>query len=213
MKFPVTHVKMAKKKAAGVIETDNVDLKKEIFGLDVRRDVLARVVRWQLARRRAGTHKTRGISEIRGTTARPWNQKGTGRARQGSRRSPQFRGGAVIFGPQVRSHAHKLTRQFRSLGLRTALSAKHKSGDLKIVDNLGGIEAKTALLVKQMDALALRSALIVTAEKSETMGRSAANIPHVDVLPVAGINVYDILRRRCLVLTRDALTKLEERLS
>lgn len=200
-------------KAADFTQSGSVALESGIFGIDVRRDILARVVRWQLARRRAGTHKTRGISEIQGTTARPWAQKGTGRARQGSRRSPQFRGGAVIFGPQVRSHAHKLTKKFRLLGLKMALSAKIKMGALRVVDNLEEGSDKTAILAKKLAALDARSALIVVAEKSPQLNRSAANIAYVDVIPVCGLNVYDMLRRRCVILTRDCLKPLQERLS
>src|ERR1700693_6246412 len=126
-------------------EVGDIDLSDAVFGLPVRGDILARVVNWQLAKRRAGTHSTKGVSDISGTTKKPWKQKGTGRARQGSLRSPQFRGGAVIFGPVVRSHEYGLNKKIRKLGLKTALSVKQAEGKLIVVDGLGEA-AKTKAL-------------------------------------------------------------------
>lgn len=194
-------------KAAGSIELDD-----SIFGLEPRADILQRVVRWQLAKRQAGTHKTKGISEISGTTKKPFKQKGTGRARQGSMRATQFRGGATVFGPVVRSHAHDLPKKVRALGLKNALSAKAKAGQLVVLD-AAVAEGKTKTLVAQLAALGWSRPLIIDGpEVQETFARAARNIPNVDVLPVQGANVYDILRRDTLVLTKAAVEKLEERL-
>ena len=201
-------VKTLDNKDAGEIE-----LADEVFGVTVRRDILARVVQWQLAKRRAGTHKTKGISEISGTTKKPWRQKGTGRARQGSLRSPQFRGGATIFGPVVRSHEYSLQKKVRRLGMRCALSAKAAEGKLVVLDAETLAEGKTKLLKQRLDALGLGSALIVAGDEVDVnFARAARNLPFVDVLPSIGANVYDILRRDTLVLTRAAVEQLEARL-
>src|SRR5437016_2328202 len=194
-------------------EVGDIELAEEVFGLPVRRDILARVVNWQLAKRRAGTHKTKGISDISGTTKKPYKQKGTGRARQGSLRSPQFRGGAVIFGPVVRSHEFDLQKKVRRLGLKTALSAKQAEGKLVVIDAAKQDGGKTKGLRAQLDALGWGSVLIIDgATLDEGFVRAARNLPKVDVLPQLGANVYDILRRDTLVLTRDAATQLEARL-
>jgi large subunit ribosomal protein L4 len=194
-------------------EVGDIELADEVFGLPVRRDILARVVNWQLAKRRAGTHKTKGISEISGTTRKPYRQKGTGRARQGSLRSPQFRGGARIFGPVVRSHAFGLQKKVRRLGLKTALSAKHSEGKLVVIDAARIAEAKTKLLRQRLAALGWESVLIIDGPSvDEGFARAARNLPQVDVLPQQGANVYDILRRDMLVLTRAAVEHLEARL-
>ena len=193
-------------------EVGDIELADEVFGLPVRRDILARVVNWQLAKRRAGTHKTKGISDISGTTKKPYKQKGTGRARQGSLRSPQFRGGAVIFGPVVRSHAFDLQKKVRRLGLKTALSAKQAEGKLIVIDEAQIGEAKTKMLRARLDALGWGSVLIIDGAVNENFARAARNLPKIDVLPQQGANVYDILRRDTLVLTRDAVQALEARL-
>jgi large subunit ribosomal protein L4 len=194
-------------------EVGDIELADEVFGLPVRRDVLARVVNWQLARRRAGTHKAKGISDISGTTKKPYKQKGTGRARQGSLRSPQFRGGAVIFGPVVRSHEFDLQKKVRRLGLKTALSAKQAEGKLVVIDAATVAEAKTKALRARFAALGWDSVLILDgAAVDEGFARAARNLPRVDVLPQQGANVYDILRRDTLVLTREAAQLLEARL-
>jgi large subunit ribosomal protein L4 len=194
-------------------EVGDIELADDIFGLPVRRDILARVVTWQLAKRRAGTHKTKGISEIQGTTKKPYRQKGTGRARQGSLRSPQFRGGATIFGPVVRGHAFSLQKKVRKLGLKTALSAKHGEGKLVIIDTARCAEAKTKALRAQFDKLGWESVLIIDGPfVDEGLARAARNLPKIDVLPQQGANVYDILRRDLLVLTRAAVEHLEARL-
>jgi large subunit ribosomal protein L4 len=191
----------------------DIDLADEVFGVPVRKDILARMVQWQLAKRRAGTHKTKGISEVQGTTKKPWRQKGTGRARQGSLRSPQFRGGAVIFGPVVRSHTFDLQKKVRRLALKTALSAKQAEGKLVVVDELKLVAPKTKQLAERFEKLGWGSVLIIGGPVlDENFARAARNLPHVDVLPQQGANVYDILRRDTLVLTRDAVQHLEARL-
>ena len=189
-----------------------IELDESIFGIEPRRDILARVVNWQLAKRRTGTHKVKLIGDIRGTTARPYRQKGTGRARQGSVRSAQFRGGATVHGPVVRSHAHNLPKKVRRLGLKCALSAKQAAGQLIILDSAEG-SGKTKDLVKQLEALGWSSVLLIDGpEPNVSFAKASSNIPKVDVLPMQGANVYDILRRDTLVLTRDAVEHLEARL-
>jgi large subunit ribosomal protein L4 len=194
-------------------EVGDIELADEVFGLPIRRDILARVVNWQLAGRRAGTHKTKGIGEIQGTTKKPYKQKGTGRARQGSLRSPQFRGGANIFGPVVRSHAFGLQKKVRQLGLKIALSTKQEEGKLVIIDAAHVDEAKTKALQARLASLGGNSVLIIDGSVVEVnFVRAASNLAHVDVLPYQGANVYDILRRDVLVLTREAVRHIEARL-
>ena len=194
-------------------EVGDIELADAVFGLPVRRDILARVVNWQLAKRRAGTHKAKGVSDISGTSKKPYKQKGTGRAPQGSLRSPQFRGGAVIFGPVVRSHAFDLQKKVRRLGLKTALSAKQAEGKLIVIDAAKLDEAKTKALRARFDALGWESVLIIDGTTlDEGFARAARNLPRVDVLPQQGANVYDILRRDTLVLTREGVQQLEARL-
>jgi large subunit ribosomal protein L4 len=193
-------------------DAGQVTLSDEIFGLEPREDILARVVRWQLAKRQAGTHKTKGRSEINRTKSKMYKQKGTGRARHHAASAPQFRGGGRAFGPVVRSHAHDLPKKVRALGLKHALSAKAKAGGLVIVDAVQLKEAKTKAFRDQLRKLGYESTLIVSGAEVETnLGLAARNLPFVDVLPVQGINVYDILRRDTLVLTRAAVDALEER--
>jgi large subunit ribosomal protein L4 len=194
-------------------EVGDIELADEVFAVPVRRDILARVVNWQLAKRRAGTHKTKGVSDISGTTRKPYKQKGTGRARQGSLRSPQFRGGAVIFGPVVRSHEFGLQKKVRRLGLKSALSAKQAEGRLIVIDAARMGEAKTKALRARFEALGWESVLIIDGGAVDAgFARAARNLPKVDVLPQQGANVYDILRRDTLVLTREGAQQLEARL-
>jgi large subunit ribosomal protein L4 len=191
----------------------DIELADAVFGAPVRKDILARVINWQLAKRRAGTHKAKGISDIQGTTKKPWRQKGTGRARQGSLRSPQFRGGAVIFGPVVRDHGFSLQKKVRRLGLRSALSVKQAEGKLIIIDEAAVKAPKTKQLAERFKKLGWESVLIIAGPAvDEGFARAARNIPKVDVLPQQGANVYDILRRDTLVLTRAAVEHLEARL-
>ena len=195
-------------------ESGEVTLNEAIFGVAPRKDILHRVVNWQLAKRRAGTHKTKGISEISGTTKKPWNQKGTGRARQGSLRSPQFRGGATIFGPVVRSHATDLPKKVRALGLKMALSAKVADNSLVILKDAAFKTPKTKDLKQAVEKFGWKSALIIDgAAINENLKKASANIHGIDVMPSIGANVYDILRHEKLVLTEEAVKKLEERLA
>jgi large subunit ribosomal protein L4 len=194
-------------------EVGSIELDETVFGLPVRKDILARMVNYQLAKRRAGTHKTKLIGEISGTTKKPWNQKGTGRARQGSLRSPQFRGGAVTFGPLVRSHAFDLQKKVRKLALKTALSAKQADGKLVVLDHATVEQAKTKILAERFAGLGWSNVLIIDGSAvDEGFARAARNLPNVDVLPQQGANVYDILRRDTLVLTQAAVELLEARL-
>ena len=205
MKLPVKNLS---NENVGEIELDDA-----VFGVPVREDLIFRAVNWQLAKRRSGNHKTKGISEISGTTKKPYNQKGTGRARQGSLRSPQFRGGARIFGPVVRSHEHDLTKKVRKLALKTALSAKAAAGQLVIVDTIESASHKTKEMAATLKTMGFDSLLVIDgATVNENFARAARNIPLVDVLPSQGANVYDIIRRNILVLTKSAVSDLEARL-
>ena len=190
----------------------SLDVADTVFGAEVRGDILQRVVRWQLAKRQAGTHKAKIISAVSGTTKQPFKQKGTGGARQGSMRAPHMRGGGVIFGPVPRSHSHSLPKKIRALGLKSALSSKAKDGKLIILDSVESTKGKTKDLVKSFAKLGWTSALIIDGSADETFALAARNIKGIDVLPTQGANVYDILRRDTLVLTKAAVEKLEERL-
>jgi large subunit ribosomal protein L4 len=195
-------------KAAGEIELDEA-----VFGLPARPDIVARVVNWQLAKRRAGTASTKSIGQVQGTTKKPYAQKGTGSARQGSLRSPQFRGGAIIFGPKPRDFSFKLTKKVRSLGLKTALSVKHAEGKLIVVKDGSLAAAKTAELRKKLAGLGATNALVVGGAAIDgAFAKAARNIPNLIVLPAQGANVYDIVRRDMLVMTEEAVKTLVARL-
>jgi large subunit ribosomal protein L4 len=190
----------------------SVTLKDDIFGLEVRQDILHRMVRYQQLKAMSGTHKVKHRSEIAYTSKKSIKQKGSGGARHGARHAPQFRGGGRAFGPEVRSHAIDLPKKVRALALKHALSAKAAAGELIVVQSVATKEPKTSALVKQFDALAWSSALIIDgAEVDKNFAHAARNIPQIDVLPVQGINVADILRRTKLVLTKAALEALEAR--
>src|ERR1700751_660010 len=191
----------------------DIDLPEAIFGLPVRKDILARMVNYQLNKRPAGTHSTKGVSDVIGTTRKPSKQKGTGQARQGSLRSAQFRGGGIIFGPLPRSHATDLPKKVRKLALKTALSAKLAEGKLVVLDAARLDGGKTADLIKKIAGLGWGKALIIDGPVvDEGFRRAAGNIPGLDLLPQQGANVYDILRRDTLILTKDAVQHLEARL-
>ena len=193
--------------SAGSVELDD-----GIYGLEPRADLLHRCVRWQLAKRRAGTHAVKNRGEINRTTRKMYKQKGTGNARHGSAKVPQFRGGGRAFGPQVRSHAHDLPKKVRALALRHALSSKARDAQLIIIDDVRLSEPKTKVLKERLGQMGLANALVIGGAEVETNFKLAArNIPNIDVLPVQGINVYDILRREKLVLTRAAVDALEAR--
>jgi len=190
----------------------SVELSDAIFGLEPRAGIIHRMVLWQLAKRQAGTHKTKTRAEIARTGKKIYRQKGTGGARHGSARAPIFRGGGRAMGPVVRSHEHDLPKKVRALALKHALSAKVKAGGLIVVDDVKLAEPKTKVLAERFGKLGVANALIISgAQVEENFARAARNIPNVDVLPVQGINVYDILRRDTLVLSKAAVDALEAR--
>lgn len=204
MKAPVTTLEAKK---AGEIE-----LADAIYGLEPRSDILHRMVRWQQLKRMAGTHHAQDRSEVSVTGKKVYKQKGTGGARHGDKSVPQWRGGGKAFGPKPRSHAIGLTKKVRALALRHALSAKAKAGAIVVLDQASSKDGKTGALRKKFEKLGLRKALIIDgAALEEAFARAARNIPHIDVLPVAGINVYDILRCEKLVLTKAAVEALDVR--
>lgn len=193
-------------------DAGTLKVSESIFGLEPREDILHRVVRWQLAKKQQGSHKAKGRSEISLTGAKMYRQKGTGRARHSSAKAPQFRGGGKAHGPVVRSHAHGLPKKIRALGLKHALSAKARSDHLIVVDELTTTEAKTKVLAEKFAKLGLNNALMIGGSEIDPgFKQAAANIPNIHVLPVQGINVYDILRRGTLVLSKAAVEALEER--
>ncbi len=206
MKVPVTDLDQKK--------VGEIDLADAVFGVAVRPDLMQRTINWQLAKRRAGTHKTKGISEIRGSTRKPFKQKGTGRARAGSRYATQYRGGATTFGPVVRDHGHELPKKVRKAALKSALSSKQAEGKLIVVETLALDEPKTGPLAKRLGKFGVASMLVIDGEEVDGgFVRAARNLPDVVVLPQQGANVYDILRRDALVLTRRAAEQLAARLS
>jgi large subunit ribosomal protein L4 len=193
-------------------EAGSISLSDEIFGLEPRQDIVQRCVNWQLAKRQRGTHKVKQKDEIWRTGKKMYAQKGTGGARHGSARVSQFRGGGRAFGPVVRSHATNLPKKVRALALKHALSAKAKDGGIIVVDKLTLKDSKTKTLAAQFGKLKVVNALFIDGAEVELNFRNAArNIPNIDVLPIQGINVYDIMRRKTLVLTKAALDALEAR--
>ena len=191
----------------------SIDLADEVFGLEPRADILHRMVRWQRSRSQAGTHKVKTRSEVSYSTKKIYRQKGTGGARHGARSAPIFRKGGVYKGPTPRSHAHDLPKKFRKLGLKHALSAKAVAGELLILEDCVMKEGKTAALAKALNGLGLKRALVIDgAEVNANFAQAAQNITDLDVLPSAGANVYDILRRDTLVLTKAGVEALEARL-
>ena len=191
----------------------SIDLDDAIFGLEPRADILHRVVRWQRAKSQAGTAKTKGRSEVSYSTKKIYRQKGTGGARDSDRGAPIFRHGGTYKGPTPRSHAHELTKKFRALGLKHALSSKAATGNLIILDSIEMKEAKTSALAKAAKELGWKRVLIIDgADVNENFARAAANIEGIDVLPTMGANVYDILKRDTLVITKAGVAALEARL-
>ena len=189
-----------------------IDLPDEIFATAPRADIMARVVHWQQAKRRAGTHKTKGMGEVSGTTKKPYKQKGTGNARQGSLRSPQFRTGGVVHGPVVRDHGYDLPKKVRRLGLISALSQKQAEGKLVVLDAAAGA-GKTKELAAKLKVLGWTSALIIDRAVDVGFLKASRNIIGVDVLPTVGANVYDILRHDVLAVTAAGVEGLKERLA
>jgi len=193
-------------------EAGSVSLNNDIFGLEPRQDLIQRCIVWQLAKRRAGTHAVKNRADIWRTGKKMYAQKGTGGARHGSARVNLFRGGGRSFGPHPRDHSIDLPKKVRALALRHALSAKAKDGGIIVLADIVAKDPKTKALSEQFEKLGLANALIIGgAEIEENFGRAARNIPNIDVLPVQGINVYDILRRQKLVLTKAAVEALEAR--
>ena len=189
----------------------DVELNEDIFGIEPRKDILYRVVQWQENKRHKGQHKTLTRAEVDRTTKKMYKQKGTGQARHGAMSVPQFRGGGKAMGPVLRSRETDLPKKVRALGLKMALSAKHQDGHLVVLDAAKVKEAKTKKLAGQFGKLGLASAVIVDGAFDEGFERAARNIPNIDLIPVTGINVLDLLRREKLVLTKAALSQLEER--
>ena len=193
-------------------KSGNIEISDTIFAIKPREDIIARVIKWQLARRRLGTHKVKSRSEVSKTGAKMFRQKGTGRARHGPASVVQFRGGGVVHGPVVRGHGHDLPKKVRKLGLRSILSAKAAAGKLIIIDKLQS-DGKTATLKAKLNSLGASNALVVGGETLETeFVRAASNIPLIDVLPSQGLNVYDVVRRDTLIMTKEAVGFTEERL-
>ncbi len=191
----------------------SIDLSDAVFGVEVRGDILARVIQWQLDKRRAGTHKTKTVGEVSGSGKKPFKQKGTGRSRQGQHRAAEQRHGGVVFGPVVRSHAYSLTKKVRALGMRVALSLKAKTGKLFIVEDLTAEKPNTKALQGVFTQNGWKSVLFIAGQNVDNnFALSARNIINIDVLPVQGANVYDIIRRDVLVLTKEAVAQLEGRL-
>lgn len=196
-------------KAAGELELNDA-----VFGLTPRGDILQRVVEWQRAKARAGTHKTKTRAEVSGTGKKPFKQKGSGGARQGTTRGPHQEGGGRAHGPVVRSHAYSLTKKVRALGLKHALSAKQADGKLFVVDSIAVKDAKTKSVIKSFTSMGLTKPLFITgAEVDAGFAKAIGNLIGHDVLPVQGANVYDILRHKELVLTKDAVDALQARLA
>ncbi len=193
-------------------KSGKITVSDEVFGLEPRKDILHRVVHWQLAKRRAGTHKVKGRSEIKASGRKLARQKGTGRARHSTHKVGIFRGGGRAFGPKVQSHAYSLPKKVRVLGLKHALSSKVKSAKLVVIDEAVSVEGKTRKLQQQLMGMNLKKVLIVDgAEVNEKFQTAARNLPDVNILKVQGINVYDILRSDSLVITKAAIAVLEER--
>ena len=206
MKWPVVDLK---NKVVG-----EIDLRDDIFAVDVRTDILHTMVRWQQAKARQGTHQAKGLSDVSGSTRKPFKQKGTGRARQGRIRAPNMRGGGIVFGPVVRSHAFDLPKKVRKLALKTALAAKAAEGNLIIVDKLDLAQGKTKDISQTLNNNKWNSILFIDGQAvNEIFARTVRNLPETDVLPQQGANVFSILKRKTLVLSKDAVLHLEARLS
>jgi large subunit ribosomal protein L4 len=195
-------------------DAGTIELSATIFGQAVRADVLHQVVRWQLAKRRQGTHKAKSRGEVNKTTRKMYKQKGTGRARHGAASVPQFRGGGKAFGPTPRDHAIDLPKKVRRLGLRMALSSKLADGKLVILERAALDEPKTKQLATRLDRLGWSSALLIDGPEFDlNFARAAQNLAGLQLMAAGGANVYDILRRDLLVLTKEAVRQLEERLA
>jgi len=192
-------------------QVGEVDLKEEVFGVPVHRQAMHDAVVAHLARRRRGTHDTKTRAEVTGSGRKPWRQKGTGRARAGSRKSPIWKGGGVVFGPHPRDYGYKLPKKVRRLALKSALSSKVETGEIKVLDSLTMDQPKTKEMAEVLRKLAVdNKALIVTAGTDQNVYKSARNIPGVKSLPAGSLNVYDLLSFGTLVITKDAVSTVEE---
>ncbi|MGV3279137.1 50S ribosomal protein L4 [Rickettsiales bacterium LUAb2] len=194
---------------------EDIELDDNIFNVEVRKDILARVVKWQLAKARSGNHKAKGRSEVNHTTRKPFKQKGTGQARQGMKGVAQMRGGGVVFGPVVRSHEHKLPKKVRQIGLKSAISSKIKDSKFLVVDNLNCDSVKTSAITENLKNMNLSNVLFVISNKidNNNFGLSIQNLYKIDVLPAIGLNVVDILKHNTLVVTKDGIKDVMERLN
>ncbi len=190
----------------------DVELNDALFGIEVNPHLLHDIVRMQLAKRRAGTACTKTRSEVRGSTAKPFRQKGTGRARAGNRRSPLWRGGGTTFGPKPRSYAYSMPKKVRKLGLRMALSSRLAENNLIILDDFQLEEIKTKSFISVMDGLEVENAVIVVPERNDNLEKSSRNVPGYKILPCEGLNVYDLLLHKQVVLLKSSIGQLEERL-
>lgn len=195
------------------IDISSIVFLKELEDIKVRKDILFRVVNWQLAKRRAGTHNTKEEGDVRGSGKKIHRQKGTGAARQGSKRGPHFRGGAVIFGPHVRDHSFSLQKKVRSMGLKHAVASKLQTGQLKIFESLNLDTFKTKALVKHLKTITDSSKVLFVDENNDNLLLGTRGIIGMDIIPACGLNVYDILKHDVLVMSQDALSKIEKRLS
>lgn len=195
-------------------DAGSIELNDEVFGVEIRQDILHRMIRYQLNKRQAGTHKTKGLSEVSGTGKKPFKQKGTGSARAGTKRAPQHVGGATVFGPVVRSHATEMPKKERALAMKIALSSKASTGKLIVLDAATATDAKTKAMAAKLNTMGLTKALFVCgSEPDVNFTLATRNIPHINVVPTEGANVYDILKADTLVLTREAVDALTERLT
>jgi large subunit ribosomal protein L4 len=194
-------------------EAGDITLDKDVFGVEIRQDIIHSMIGYQLNKRRGGNHKVKDVSEVSGTGKKPHSQKGTGQARAGNKRRPQTKGGGIVHGPHVRSHATEMPKKIRKLALRIALSSKAKEGKLIILDDAKAKDHKTKAMANALEKMGIESALIVGGKLIDAnFARATANIPRIDVLPSQGANVYDIMRRDTLVLTKEAVNDLTEKL-
>ncbi len=191
---------------------DQIELNPDVFGSPIRYDIMHNIVNWQLAKRRSGNHKVKEVGDVRGSTRKIYKQKGTGRARHGSARAAQFRGGGVIFGPVLRSHSFKINKKVRAIGIRSCLSLKFSQSSLIFLDNINLSSSKTSDLVKKINNMGIASALVIHENHNPMFDFAAKNIVKLAHIPAVGINVYDILRYKTLIITLDALKSIEKRL-
>ncbi len=205
--MPKVDVVNLDKKSVGSVELDET-----VFGVEVKEHLFHAAVRYQLAKRRAGTHQVKERADVRGGGRKPYRQKGTGRARQGTRRAPQFRGGGIVHGPRTRSHEHGMPKKVRKAALKSALSRRCEEQHLTVFDAFELTEIKTKHVQKVLETFGFEDLLLILPEKNDSVWRSARNIPGVTVLPVEGLNVYDVLKHQNLALTREAVDKVTERL-